>query len=575
MRFKLPGYSLERRPLRVVAAMLPLAFYIGGFGLLTSVMGPSAAVVGFAAVAVVAWLWGAWIGALGGLLMGAASPFLYAYVQQTAPTVGNAGAPIVVAIGLGVLVGYLRDLRYQLVEQNATIRHHADRDGLTGLLNRVSLMRELEKLIELSDTTSDVFGVLFLDLDRFKVINDTLGHAAGDQLLRSVASRMTEHTRGGDLLGRLGGDEFVAVLKGTAKAEGAMTVAHHLLTALATPHDVGNEAVKLQASIGISLYPRDGHTAEDLISRADNAMYRVKWQGKNGARFFGEGGREEARRLILYRSLRSAIEHEEVTLAYQPIIDLASGKVAAVEALLRWTHPEVGPVAPPTAIELAAELGLTAALGRVVLARACRDAAQWPRVDGRAPIVSVNVSPTHVAQPGFADVVQQVLAETGLRPQRLGLELTEEALLQHRDAALTELARLKELGVRIAIDDFGVGYSSLAYLRELPADVLKLDRVFIQALDATPEEGADDVVRAVVSLGHALGKVVVAEGVETRGQFESVTGIGCDMAQGYFIARPAPLASLDLPSAAQVLEAVRQAADVEAGGGARVYRLGS
>lgn len=248
----------------------------------------------------------------------------------------------------------------------------------------------------------------------------------------------------------------------------------------------------------------------------------------------------------LSRDLRPALEAGAMRLVYQPIYDPVAKRVTSLEALLRWTHPELGPVPPPTIVEVAEEQDLTAVLGRQVLTTACRDARNWSDPDGNPPTVSVNVSPLHVAQPGFAMQVLEVLSDTGLDPKRLTLELTEEALLRHRETSLGDLAALRAKGVRIAIDDFGVGYSSLAYLRDLPADVLKLDRVFIEALDASPSSDASEVVRAVVSLGHALGKTVIAEGVETKGQYEGVASIGCDEVQGYYIARPAPLEDLDL-----------------------------
>jgi diguanylate cyclase (GGDEF)-like protein len=525
------------------------AAYVVGFPFLTQHIGNTVAVVSFAIVMGSAWLCGTRAGVVLAILTTAANTLLYWQFIGMAPTVGNVVVPLMVALGLGGLIGYLRDLRRELEHQNAAIQAQADRDVLTGLLNRSSLDRQLASLLELSDADADVIGVMFVDLDRFKAINDTLGHEAGDELLKSVAGRLTEHTRGGDLVGRLGGDEFVAVLKGIEGPEDAMTVAQHVLGALNEPHAVGTESVRMRASIGISFFPQDGRTVEELIGRADNAMYRVKWQGKNGVRFFGEGGREEVQRMRLRRDLGAALEGDAFTLVYQPIVDLDTGRTAALEALLRWHHAELGAVPPTTIVELAEELGLTGTLGRWVLASACRDAAAWTATDGTGepPRVSVNISPSHAAQPGFAEDVLTALHGAGLAPEHLEIELTEEALLGHRDAALGHLARLRSLGVRIAIDDFGVGYSSLAYLREIPADVLKLDRVFIQALDTLPLDGAYDVVAAVVSLGHALGKTVVAEGVETCGQLDSIRRIGCDQAQGYLIARPAPLDALQLP----------------------------
>jgi diguanylate cyclase len=570
--FRLPDYARSQRVLRAVVAVALIAGYAVTFPLLTPFLGPSVAVVGFAAVMVCAWLWGTTIGVLAGVAVSIANAVLYAVVLHMQSTLANAGVPLLVAVGLGALVGYLRDLRHKLAEQNAAIQRQADRDPLTSLLNRASLGRELERLVELSDSQTDVMCVLFIDLDRFKVVNDTLGHNVGDRVLQSVADRLAEHTRRGDLVGRLGGDEFVVVLKDIGHAGDAMAVARHVLSALSQPHDVCDDPVSVHASIGISLFPRDGRTFEELVGRADKAMYRVKWQGKNGVRFFGEDGREEASRMQLYRDLGAALGRGDLRLVYQPIVDLSSARVVKLEALVRWTHPELGPVAPTTVVALAEELGLTATLGRWVFESACRDAAAWPAVNGERPSVSVNVAPGHVIQAAFADHVLAALDSAGLSASRIELELTEEALLGQREEAVEGLARLRGHGVRIAIDDFGTGYSSLAYLRELPADTLKLDRVFIEALDTAPTQSAYNVVDAVVSLGHALGKTVVAEGVETHGQLDSVRHIGCDQAQGFFVARPAPLEALALDEIGQMIaDSVSEAAIDEA----RILRLGS
>jgi diguanylate cyclase (GGDEF)-like protein len=387
-------------------------------------------------------------------------------------------------------------------------------------------------------------AVLFLDLDRFKEVNDSFGHDLGDALLCEVAARLRAALGKDDVIARLGGDEFVVAAPCPAgRGDGAAAIATRLLAALTPPVRVGSQEVIVGASIGIALYPQDGASRESLFQAADAAMYRAKGAGRNRHRFFEPGMAAATRaRMALELALRPALARGEFVLHYQPRIDLRSMTVVGLEALLRWNHPQRGQVAPGEFIGIAEETGLIGDIGRWVLDEACRQAQALAVRHGRPLRMSVNVSARQLALAGFVDEVRAALAASGLAPGSLELELTESALIEDMDRTAAMLAELQGLGVKLAVDDFGTGYSSLAYLRRFPIDVLKLDRSFVLQDDG--RISAFDFVKAFVDMAHALRMSVVAEGVETVEVLDFLRAADCDEAQGYLMARPLPLAAL-------------------------------
>lgn len=441
----------------------------------------------------------------------------------------------------------------QMAQEQAqqTIRRQAEHDSLTGLPNRARFHAALGEAL----ANGKPLAVLFVDLDMFKRVNDSLGHAAGDHLLREVAARFQTCLGPQDLLARMGGDEFTLLLhppqadgrSGKALKETAEETAQHLLNALAQPVFVGGHSLHVAASIGISLAPQDGRDAETLIKHADLAMYRAKDEGRNCWHLFTAALIEAAHeKLTLENSLRHAIRAGELTVFYQPQVSLRTGSVLGVEALVRWQHPQWGMVSPGRFIPLAEESGLILPLGRWVLREACRQAARWAR-SGEIRRVSVNLSARQLGEPGLVAQVRDILEETGLPPACLDLELTESALIAQGEAVSARLSALRALGVRIAVDDFGTGYSSLAYLRRFPLDILKVDRSFISGLAEPGAEGRRNqaVVRAVVDMAHALSLEVIAEGVETEEQRTIMAALGCDEMQGFLFSPPVPPARLE------------------------------
>jgi diguanylate cyclase (GGDEF)-like protein/PAS domain S-box-containing protein len=422
----------------------------------------------------------------------------------------------------------------------------ATHDTLTGLPNRALLHERLQRMLD-ACTPGDAIAVMFLDLDRFKEVNDSFGHEHGDVLLCEVAARLRKLLRPADVVARLGGDEFVVAAScrgGSASgAEAAAAIAAKLLEALTTPVTVGAQDVVVGASIGISMYPRDAATRELLFQTADTAMYRAKAEGRNRYRFFEPEMTVAARaRMALELSLRPALARQEFELHYQPRVDLRSMAVVGMEALIRWRHPQQGMVPPQQFIAIAEETGLIVPIGRWVLREACRQTRRLIDESGRPLRVSVNVSARQLAQPGFAAEVREALAGAALAPSALELELTESALIDDLDGTAAMLRELQALGVKLAVDDFGTGYSGLAYLRRLPIDVLKLDRSFVLGDDG--RISAFDFVKAFVDMAHALQMSVVAEGVETTEVLDFLRAASCDEAQGYLLGRPLPLAEL-------------------------------
>ena len=420
-------------------------------------------------------------------------------------------------------------------EAAARIAHLAYHDTLTGLPNRAVFTEHLARNVERAREAGEPLAVLCIDLDGFKAINDLHGHPAGDALLVAVAQRLRAVTRANELVARLGGDEFVIVQQGGTQPAHAGLLSHRIIQALSEPIAIDEVEVRISPSIGVAVFPANADNPTDLIKNADMALYRAKTEGRGLTRFY-EAAMDEAlrQRRQLEADLRLAIGNGELNVHYQPLADLETGTIFGFEALLRWTHPQLGPISPEVFIRLAEESGLIFKLGEWVLREACSEAARW-----NPPLkLAVNLSPLQFTQDDLVESVERVLQETGLAPARLDLEVTEGLLIKDAAGALATLERLKALGVEISMDDFGTGYSSLSYFRMFPFDKVKIDRSFVQDI-SSPQSRA--IIRSVIGLGHGLGVPVLAEGVETPEQLDALRSEGCDQVQGYLIARPNPI----------------------------------
>src|SRR5665811_344725 len=406
-------------------------------------------------------------------------------------------------------------------------------DSLTGLSNRVQFHQHLERAVARAKRHGNMMAVFCLDLDRFKGVNDTLGHATGDALLEEVAARLKESTREVDLVGRLGGDEFAVVAEEIDTPEDAMRLARRICNALGAGYQVNGHEVTISASVGIALGPLDGEPIDALMKNADLALYRAKEDGRNTFRFF-EPAMDAAlqKRRRLENDLRNALRKNQLYLDYQPQFGLGSGKLTGYEALVRWWHPSEGDIPPTTFIPIAEETGLIVPLGEWILKTACTYATTWP-LDTK---LAVNLSPAQFKTQDVYGLVRRVLAETGFDPTRLELEITEGIILQNTESVLETLTKLDQLGVSIAMDDFGTGYSSLSYLTRFPVKKIKIDRSFIDTLGSSPQNSA--IVSSIVGLGQSLHVTITAEGVETEGQAALLKEWGCDQVQGYYYGRP-------------------------------------
>jgi diguanylate cyclase (GGDEF)-like protein len=442
---------------------------------------------------------------------------------------------------VGVREPYER-LRIEIGERRQAerrIEFLAFHDPLTELPNRVLARDRVEQAIAAAHRDGEVAALIYLDLDHFKTVNDSLGHAAGDRLLRAVAQRLRATLRETDTISRQGGDEFLLVINGLAGSAAVKPVVEKLMAALARPVDLDGQEIATTASIGIAQYPDDGADFDTLLQKADTALYRAKDAGRNAYRFFDERMNAEVTgRLRLRNGLRQALERGEFVLHYQPQVDLASGRVAGVEALLRWNRSGEGLVLPGRFIAQAEESGLIVPIGDWVLGEACRQAMAWRR-DGLPPVaVAVNLSGAQFARGEVEEVVERALAASGLPPDGLELELTESILLSNTEQVLAVVRRLKSLGVRLSIDDFGTGYSSLSYLKRFAVDKLKIDRSFVADLLTDADDGA--IVRAIVQMAQGLELATIAEGVEDAAVARRLAELGCREAQGYWFARPLP-----------------------------------
>jgi diguanylate cyclase (GGDEF)-like protein len=397
----------------------------------------------------------------------------------------------------------------------------------------------LMQAISLAERQSKQLAVMFVDLDHFKKINDSLGHGVGDKLLQSVAARLRACLRRTDTVSRLGGDEFVILLSQVEQEEDAAFSARKILRAFAAPHIVDNKSLDINVSIGGSTYPSDGRDAESLMNKADTAMYEAKQNGRNNYRFFRRDMHARlAERLSLEGDLRYALGRNEFVLYYQPKFNLQTGQITGVEALIRWQHPHRGMVSPADFVPIAEECGLILPIGRWVLLEACRQARAWSDSGLGVVPVAVNVSAAEFGAKDFLSGVRAVLITTGVEPPNLELELTESVLMQDAESAVRILGALKAMGVQLAIDDFGTGYSSFTYLRRFPSDALKLHQSFVQEITSDP--GDATIVSAMINIGKSLKQRVIAEGVETRAQLEFLQRHGCGEGQGYYFSRPVP-----------------------------------
>jgi diguanylate cyclase (GGDEF)-like protein len=419
------------------------------------------------------------------------------------------------------------------------VNHIAFHDDLTSLPNRLMLNRSLDQAVSRHRRAGTQLAILFMDVDRFKVINDSLGHEFGDILLRQVADRLREHSREGDLAARMGGDEFVVLVENQEKLTDLSTCAQCLVDRLSAPYVLGSREYHITLSIGISVFPSDGHDSQSLLKAADVAMYRAKASGRNNHMYYSPSMEVHTKeRLELESDLRHALERGEFLLHYQPKVEIATGLITGIEALLRWKHPLRGLVSPMDFIPLAEDTGLIVPIGQWVLATACARTKAWqdqgfPKLD-----VAVNLSARQFADPMFLPKLTRIIQASGLDPSSLELEITESVVMSHGECAVAALEKLKSIGVLIAIDDFGTGYSSLAYLKRFAIDTLKVDRSFIRDI---PADSSDKkITRAIIAMAHSLKLKVVAEGVETADQLAFLRTQRCDAVQGYLLYRPLP-----------------------------------
>jgi predicted signal transduction protein with EAL and GGDEF domain len=451
----------------------------------------------------------------------------------------------------------------RLGESHEQIRALAYQDGLTGLPNRRLFNEHLEKVLARARRKGTAFAVLFIDIDNFKLINDTIGHQAADKVLRQLSASLSELIRTDDMLGlyrdddvdpsatitverltdsvlsRLGGDEFIVLLPDTRDRFAAGTVARRVLTHLEQPIRADNHEVFVTASIGIATFPEDGLSAEVLIRNADTAMYHAKQQGKAAFQYYSAAmNAASVERLTLETGLRRALEDGSLELQYQPQVETKSGRIIGAEALLRWRHPERGYISPSSFIPIAEDSGLILPIGEWVLERACAQSVAWQRAGLPQIPVAVNVSGVQFQRQDLTAVVRRTLDATGLAPSLLHIEITETVIISARERAVAVLAQLRELGVRLALDDFGTGYSSLSYLKSFPIDTLKIDRSFVSEM--LTDSTTASIIEAIISMTRVLGLSVIAEGVEDQAQYKFLQEIGCDAVQGFYISKAVP-----------------------------------
>lgn len=560
--------------------MTPLllwAAYLVGYQQVSDLASAYAPLVALLPVGLSGWAWGA-AGGLASGVIGFLAVQVRIYGLGIAPwqpasllAVEHAFAFLAYA-GAGLVVGWLRRLEVNLRHERAVARR-AQLDPLTGALVRSAFEDRLRSELQRAEAANEGLALLFVDIDRFKSVNDTYGHDVGDKLLTEVGKAILANVRGNDLVGRVGGDEFMVALIGVRDEGSAAQVARALVRELSAPFTVDERELQVSASIGVSLYPRDGHDTESLLHSADAAMYQVKQGGKNAFHFSTVEVRTRlSRRLELERKLRRALPENQLEVVYQPQVRLGDGSLMGFEALIRWRSPDLGMVSPGEFVPVAEEAGLISSIGHWMLRECAMQQRAWLR-QGWLPVrMAVNVSTLQFHQANFFDTVKGALGDSGVDPGLFEIEVTESVLVRDHELAVRTLMRLQRLGVRIALDDFGTGYSSLAYLQRLPIRTLKIDRSFVQGLAPSPLRsttasgvwelqrdtasglrggppraglrstggvtGAGPIVEAICAMAHKLDKEVVAEGVETAFQRDFLRRLGVDLAQGYFFARP-------------------------------------
>jgi len=431
------------------------------------------------------------------------------------------------------------------VQSEQTIRRLAYHDALTDLPNRALFVDRLTVALAQSRRTRQQVAVMFLDIDRFKMINDTLGHPAGDEVLRAIGAELSLLVRDGDTVARVGGDEFTLLLAGVGDDESVSGVASRILEMVRRPRLIGDQEMRVTTSVGIAVFPEDGEDVETLLRNADTAMYRAKAQGRDNFQTYTPAmSAEIVHRVSTESDLRRALEREEFVVYYQPQLDRETWQITGAEALIRWQHPSRGLVPPAEFISVAEETGLIVPIGEWVLRAACRANKTWQDAGWPPLTVTVNLSALQFQQENLVAMIAGVLRETGLSPRYLEMEITEGTMIHNPEFAATVIQELREMGVHVSIDDFGTGYSSLNYLKRFPIDRLKIDRSFIEELTTDPNNAA--IATAIIAMAHSLGLGVVAEGVETEEQLNFLVEHDCDMFQGYYIGRPEPEAMLRL-----------------------------
>ncbi len=451
-----------------------------------------------------------------------------------------------------LMLGVIQDVS-QLKKAEEEIRYLAFYDGLTGLANRMLFKDRLAQVIKDSTRKNKHFALLFLDLDNFKGINDSLGHHVGDLLLKKVADSIKKSIRNSDsvaripdpsgpedcLIARLGGDEFTVLVADLNTPESAALIAQRLLNKIPKSHNFAGNDVSITTSIGISVFPEDGTEADVLLKNADTAMYHAKDEGKNTYQFFTNSmNKAILERFSIDRDLRKALQRNELVLHFQPQIDMSTRKIVGAEALIRWHHPDRGMIPPGKFIPIAEETGIIIDINKWVLCEACRQADQWIR-EGYDPItVAINLSGYKLANQNIIQSLESILDETQFDAKNLEIEITENILMQDTDETVSTLNKIKDLNLRIAMDDFGTGYSSLSYLTTFPVDTIKIDRSFV--MDCTAKSNNLVIIKAIIAMGHSLGKKIVAEGIETENQYHLLNELGCDEAQGYYFNHPVP-----------------------------------
>ena len=474
-------------------------------------------------------------------------PALSLVCLRIQPSLLRAGGPtvqlllIVFPLSSFLLAVFLWKARFhisQLEARQAEVIHKAGVDPLSNLPNRLFFQQMLDNAVAQSSPDAPT-ALIAIDIDGFKSVNDGHGHGAGDRLITGIAKRIRRVVREGDCLARLGGDEFALMLINVEDAVQCAAMAHRIHDAMVAPFDLGSAQVFVTVSLGVALCPQDGSTAETLAQAADLALYRAKHEGRNRFAFFDKAMEQKLHLGKTFEDdLRAAIKRDELTIAYQPLVSCCGTRMQGLEALVRWQHRELGQVPPEDFIPLAEARGLVAPLGEWVLRRACSDARRWPSLR-----IAVNVSPVQFRQRGFVDKVKSIIEATGFDPNRLDLELTEGVLIQDAEQAENVIMELRALGIRMGLDDFGSGYSSMIYLRRFAFDKIKIDRAFLASLEASGEGAI--ILESIVSLGHSLGLTVTAEGVESAEQVAFLQKLGCDELQGYFFDPPLSADAID------------------------------